>query len=135
MSRSGYCDAGDIDQKTLSLFRGRVASAMRGKRGQAMLRDSLAALDAMPVKRLISDLLVDGSDVCLLGAAAKVRKVDDIAELDPEWHETLAERFDVAKCMIQEIEYINDDGTWQSETPEERYERVRKWLVDNIKAQ
>lgn len=132
--RCGYCeDSEDIDQKDIAMWRGRVASAMRGKRGQLLLRDALTALDAMPVKRLIRDLLVDGNDVCLLGACGKFRGVPDIETIDPEWHDTLANRFDVASCLIQEIEYINDDAPWASnETPEQRFERVRKWLVENI---
>lgn len=51
MSRSGYND--DIDNWALIKWRGQVASAIRGKRGQKMLRDLLAALDAMPEKSLI----------------------------------------------------------------------------------
>ena len=47
MSRSGYSD--DIDDNWAHImWRGRVASSIRGKRGQAMLRELLAALDAMP---------------------------------------------------------------------------------------
>ena len=37
MSRSGYTD--DLDAKRYGLYRGRVASAIRGKRGQRLLRD------------------------------------------------------------------------------------------------
>lgn len=129
--RSGYSD--EIDQQDLAMWRGRVASAMRGKRGQQLLRDLLAALDAMPQKRLIRDQLVDGDDVCLLGAGAKVRDVKDIAKIDPEDHAALASRFDVAACLIKEIEDVNDGSGWRNETPEKRYERVREWLIENIK--
>ena len=131
--RCGYSD--DIDQKDAAMWRGQVASAIRGKRGQQLLKDALAALDAMPEKRLIRDELVttDG-DVCLLGAVGKARGVDDIAKIDPEEHDVLANRFNVASCLIQEIEYINDEYVINPhlETPEKRFERVRKWLVENI---
>ena len=54
MSRSGYHD--DLDDPLAhGRWRARVASATRGKRGQKLLRDLLAALDAMPEKRLIAD--------------------------------------------------------------------------------
>ena len=140
--RSGYTDGCELDYSDLAMWRGRVASAMRGKRGQRLLRDILAALDAMPDKRLVKDVLVtpDG-EACMLGAGALLRGVDvsDI-EIDPydSWdghHETLAERLDVAACLVQEIEYINDEaGPYgRAETPEERYERARRWLVKNIK--
>lgn len=138
--RSGYSESGDLDQKDLAMWRGRVASAMRGNRGQQLLKDALAALDAMPVKRLIKEKLVvsESGDVCTLGAVAPKRGVADINEIDPEDHDTLGKRFNVAPCLIQEIEYENDEaGPWNNgngETPEQRFERVRKWLVKNIKA-
>lgn len=129
--RCGYSDDGE--QLVKNMWRGRVASAMRGKRGQKLLRDCLYALDAMPEKRLIRDELVDETgEVCLLGAVGRARGVADIAQIDPTEHKILGERFNVAYCMIKEIEFINDDYGYQ-ETPEKRYQRVRRWLVDNIK--
>lgn len=63
MSRSGYID--ELDQWDLIRYRGQVASAIRGKRGQAFLRDLLAALDAMPEKRLIAGTFErDDGDMC-----------------------------------------------------------------------
>ena len=57
MSRSGYHDG--IDQWDLIRWRGAVASAIRGKRGQAFLREMLDALDALPEPKLIAhDLFV-----------------------------------------------------------------------------
>ena len=129
--RYGYSD--DCDGRDLAMWRGRVASATRGARGQKLLQDCLTALDAMPEKRLIRDELVGANgEVCLLGAGARVRGISDIAKIDPEDHHILAKRFDVASCLIQEIEYVNDDYCIGSETPEQRYARVRKWLVENI---
>lgn len=45
--------------------------------------------------------------------------------------DNLAERFDVATCLIQEIEYENDEGGWR-ETPKQRWERMRRWTDKNI---
>lgn len=133
MGRSGYSDDSD-DMQALAMWRGRVASAMRGKRGQALLRDCLTALDEMPAKRLVRDELVHGNDVCLLGAGGRKRGITDLDKIDPEAHGTLADRFNVASCLIQEIEWVNDDDySPYGETPEERFKRVRKWLVENIK--
>lgn len=66
MSRSGY--SYDCNGWELIRWRGAVASAIRGKRGQEFLRQLLAALDALPNKRLIRDELVtkDG-EVCAIG--------------------------------------------------------------------
>ncbi len=61
MSRSGYCD--DIDDPlALGRWRGQVKSATRGQRGQKLLREMLAALDAMPEKRLVSGALEISSE-------------------------------------------------------------------------
>lgn len=131
MSRSGYTE--DCDGRDLAMWRGRVASAMRGKRGQKLMRELLAALDEMPVKRLIRDELVKDGDVCLLGAGGR-RLGIDLTDIHPKWHDTLAGKFGVATCMIQEIEWVNDEGRYTAETPEERYARVRAWLVQHIAA-
>ena len=53
MSRSGYSDdEGEPGQ--FAMWSGQVASAIRGKRGQAFLREMAEAMDAMPDKRLIA---------------------------------------------------------------------------------
>jgi hypothetical protein len=63
MSRSGYSDDYD-DGNSLAMYRGVVASAMRGKRGQAFFRDLVDALDAMPEKRLIEGDLIREEPPC-----------------------------------------------------------------------
>ena len=66
MSRSGYSD--DCDTWPLICWRGAVASALRGKRGQQFLIELRDALDAMPEKRLIAEQLQDGTGChCTLG--------------------------------------------------------------------
>ncbi len=130
--RSGYSD--DLDRQDVAMWRGRVASSIRGKRGQQLLRDCLAALDAMPEKRLIKNYLVKDGEVCTLGAAGKGRGID-LVGVDPESHDVLAKQFNVAECLIQEIEWVNDEGgPYNGETPEHRFDRVRKWVVENIAA-
>lgn len=138
MSRHGYVDECDVEAHTIGLYRGQVKSAIRGKRGQAMLRDLLAALDSMPEKRLVSRVLqcADGN-CCTLGRLAQVRGVDltkhedddedDLEELNAE----LSELFNVSECMVREIEYENDEGAWK-ETPEQRWERMRRWVAKRI---
>lgn len=130
MSRHGYTD--DYDEPESYLWRGRVMSAIRGKRGQRLLIDLRDALDAMPEKRLVKEELVtDDGDVCALGCVGKKRQVVDLEKMDPAEHDVLGKAFDIAPCMVQEIEYENDDGGY-NETPEERWERMRKWCDRNI---
>lgn len=50
MSRSGYSD----DCENIAMWRGVIASATRGKRGQRFFRDLVTALDAMPEKALVA---------------------------------------------------------------------------------
>lgn len=132
MGRSGYSDDFD-DDYLLHLYRGRVASATRGKRGQALLKDILIAMDGMPSKRLIAhDLEAMDGAVCALGAAGKLRGID-MGALDPDDAETVAYRFNIADCLAREIVWENDDCGRRNETPEERFVRMRKWVRSQIK--
>lgn len=139
MSRSGYVDDLD-DPLALGRWRSAVRSALQGKRGQAFLREMLAALDALPEKRLIKgDLEAEAtglpfaqhSDVCALGSVGRARGTD-MRPLDPYEGEQIASAFGIAHAMACEIAYINDDFGWR-ETPELRFERVREWVAGQIK--
>ena len=130
MSRSGYTDELD-DQWAHIRWRGRVASAIRGKRGQAFLRDLIAALDALPTKALIRNDLYRGQYVCAIGAVGKARKVD-MAGVEPEHTERVAGLFDIADPLVREIVYENDECGYnyrenRQETPHERWKRMRAW--------
>jgi hypothetical protein len=130
MSRSNYSD--DYDQQQLAMWRGQVASAIRGKRGQAFLRDLLAALDAMPEKRLITNSLEAAGEVCAIGSLGRARGID-MSNIDPEDSETVAGTFNIADQLAREVVYENDEGTWKPETPEERWSRMRAWVASQIK--
>jgi hypothetical protein len=128
MSRSCYSD--DHENWSLIRWRGQVASAIRGKRGQKFLWDLIEALDAMPEKRLIADDLQRDGEVCALGAVGKKRGIE-LEGLDPVDHATLEEKFNIAYQLVQEIEFMNDD--WRGhEAPEQRWERMRRWAANNI---
>lgn len=136
MSRSGYSDY-EIDNWELICWRGAVASAIRGKRGQAFLRELLAALNAMPEKRLIpNDFEADG-EYCTLGVIAHQRGVDlqsflnsdDYAERD-----LITNGLGVAWALVAEIMYENDESRWD-EAPEQRWQRMRAWVARQIKEQ
>lgn len=106
MSRSGYSD--DLDNWSMIKWRGAVQSAIKGKRGQQLLREIAAALDAMPVKELIAhDFEADGS-YCTLGVVGCARGLD-MSGLDPEDYHAVAETFGIARALAQEIVYENDE--------------------------
>lgn len=138
MSRHGYVD--DLGHRDLAMWRGRVASAIRGKRGQRMLVELRDSLDAMRNKRLVSRVLqrTDG-DFCAIGCLAASRGADftEYEEADElelyDLNGELAALFDVAECLIQEIEYENDEGGKYDQTPEERWQRMRRWVEQNIR--
>ena len=156
MSRSGYTD--NDDPLATGRWRAQVRSAIRGKRGQAFLRELIAALDAMPVKELIADELVtEEGNVCAIGAVFQMRGID-ASNVDYRNPEDVAAKVGIASQMVAEIEYENDecgyrfekkqlpetperpkwapDFRWEriDETPEERWQRMRRWAEAHIVA-
>lgn len=134
MSRSGYSDDYPEDNSGW-LYRGAVRSAINGHRGQAFLKEMLATLDAMPEKKLIAGFLEEEGAVCAIGSVGKARGVD-MSKLDPEDADGVADAFGIAPALAREIVFENDDdfGFTVGETPEQRFERIRKWLVKYIHA-
>lgn len=133
MSRSGYSD--DLEQSSLAMWRGRVASSIRGKRGQAFFAAMATALDAMPEKSLIAhDLVKDGAH-CALGVLGAARGLP-IETIEPEDADAVGAAFNIASCLAREVVYMNDEaGTWRGdETPEARWVRMRSWVAKQIKA-
>ena len=124
MSRSGYSD--DCDCENPQLWRQAVDQATFGARGQQFLRRLRDALEAMPVKRLITDAIRDeAGEVCALGAldpTVSIYEADD-----------LAKHFGIARALASEIVYMNDEfHSWQRETPEQRWTRMRAWVAKQI---
>jgi hypothetical protein len=131
MSRSGYSD--DLSERELNLYRGAVESAIHGKRGQAFLRELLAELDAMPVRELMRGALEYDGHYCALGVVGHARGFD-LGALDDADNTDLAQAFRVARALVAEIEFVNDERGWtHTETPAERWFRVRAWVLDQIK--
>jgi len=109
MSRHGYHEDGDCDTWASIRWSGAVKSALRGKRGQALLRRLRKALDAMPDKRLIAeDIVTQDGSCCALGAIALAEGLD-VEELDPEDAPSVARVFNVAESLAREIVYVNDE--------------------------
>ena len=108
MSRSDYREDCD-DMWALIRWRGAVAAATRGRRGQAMLKELLHALDALPEKRLAADSLVSADgDYCALGALGRLRNID-LESIDPYEHEAVAGAFGIAEALAREVMYMNDE--------------------------
>ena len=129
MSRSGYSDDTE-DQWAFICWRGAVASAIRGRRGQLLLTELLAALDAMPEKQLIAEELERDGQFCTLGVLGHQRGIS-MESIDPEDYDQVAKAFGIANALAQEIEFMNDDF-WRSETTERRWTRMRAWVAAQI---
>lgn len=131
MSRSGYSD--DCDGWALIRWRGAVAAAIRGTRGQELLHGLAAALDAMPEKRLIANELItsDGA-VCALGAlGVACGRVEEMRKVDPEDREQVAGFFGISEALAAEIQFLNDEQ-WYGGTPEMRWQRMREWVQKQL---
>jgi hypothetical protein len=129
MSRAQYSE--DIDGWGLIRWRGAVAKAIKGKRGQAFLREMLIALDALPDKRLIAHELEKDGEVCAIGSVGKARGID-LSTVDPEDYGGVAATFGVSQALVREIEFVNDDWLGYRETPEQRFQLVRSWVAKHI---
>lgn len=130
MSRHGYSD----NCENVAMWRGVIASASRGKRGQAFFRALLEALDSMPERRLVMGELQDKEgSVCALGCLGKARGVD-LKTVDTEDWDGLGELFDIAPQLAQEVMYVNDDS-WRVTSPEERWSTVRAWAARHIRVE
>ncbi len=130
MSRSGYDDYIDDNWAAIK-YRGQVASAIRGKRGQQFFRDLVAALDALPEKRLIAGELEHDGCVCAIGSVGWMRGVE-MMNIDPDDADTVAIVFDIAHQLAREVVWENDEGGCWKETPERRWQRMRDWAESQI---
>jgi hypothetical protein len=129
MSRSDYCNDGD--NWGLIRWRGAVNSAIKGRRGQQFLRDLRDAMDSMQEKELIADELEFQGQFCALGAVGHARGID-LRKIDPDdsWH--VSKVFGIANALAREIVYMNDEGVYFEETPEQRFARMRTWADEQI---
>jgi hypothetical protein len=141
MSRSGYDDC--YESERLNLYRANVDRAIRGKRGQAFLREMLAALDAIPDKRLASHVMEEEADgtVCAIGSVGRARNLD-MRDLKPDSYDEhefaliVAKKFKISVPLAREIMFENDDHPYyamaSSESPEDRFSRMRRWVASHI---
>ncbi|MEY8688467.1 MAG: hypothetical protein AB9M53_01125 [Leptothrix sp. (in: b-proteobacteria)] len=118
MSRHGYTDDCE-DVLAAGRWEGALRSAIRGARGQAMLRELAAALDAMPVRELYAGVFAspDG-EFCALGVLGTARGID-VSHLNPDREdeylegptepEHVAAVFGISPALAREVMYRNDE--------------------------
>lgn len=88
----------------------------------------------MPEKCLIAgDLVTPEGACCTMGLVFKARGIDT-TKIDPEDRDQVAKLLNIAPSMAAEIAFENDDDFGSGEeTPEQRWERMRKWVDSNLK--
>lgn len=141
MSRHGYTEDEPWDVADMlrqAGWRQAVRNAIKGKRGQAFLRELRDALEAMPVHELAAQSFTRGGEVCALGSvmlkrgldASAIEMVEDDDESEPVYEEAAA-MLKIAPCMAAQIMYANDEGSY-TETPAQRWARMRRWVERRI---
>lgn len=136
MSRSGYTDDND-DPLALGRWRAQVASSLRGVRGQMFLQELAQDMDAMPEKELIRGELIDeDGSCCTIGVVLKARGID-VSNIDMNEPSEVGCNAGISYQMAAEIEHQNDDDVYygRSETPAERWVRMRKWVDSKLAKQ
>jgi hypothetical protein len=156
MTRISYSEE-EPWQGAFELFRANTDRQLAGRKGQATLRELEAALLALPEKRLISNAIACGDEVCAVGAllvARRVAKGEDRDEVlaryqrvepeDDEWGdydaydgyedptETIAAAEGVPRLVAWRLAELND-MLLEDCTPEERYTRVLDWVRSHLK--
>lgn len=161
MSRSGLHEDDGDDPLQFGRWRGATMAAIRGKRGQAALREIAAAMDSMDCKSLTSGALAADGEFCTIGLLMSKRGIDT-SEFDVCDYDAIAEAIGVNAKIVQEIEWFNDDTihdwhyvehcgppapkwnrwdpTWTVEVREAnpdanplRWVRMRDWVAGHIK--
>ncbi len=135
MSRSGYSEVEFDSLESILSYGRQVAatnSAIKGKRGQAFLKELLAALDALPEKRLIpKELKNESGMVCALGSVAEARGIETKG-IDVYNVGLLSKMFNISPTLVREIEFLNDKNGYGPTPDQVRFENVRAWVASQI---
>jgi len=142
MSRMDAAFDGEV--VAAGLWQSMYQRSTRGKKGQRNLHDFIAALDAMPEKRLIRDAEVEKLydeekdeyvvvGVCAVAcfAAAKggdARYFGEEDDSDIFSTAELGKSYGLSWTMAWEMARAND-GTFAGLTPQERWQAMRDWAV------
>jgi len=132
MNRSRYNDDVELDANYY-LFRANVDRSIKGRRGQAFLRELAAEMDAMPERVLIEGELIDAEgNCCAIGVVCKARGLD-VTKVDDHEPDEVGALVGISRQMAAEIAYMNDEEWSHSQTLEQRWTRMRKWVAEQLK--
>ena len=126
-------------------FRGQVASAIRGRRGQATLKQAAEAMERLPRRQLITGELCDGTGVCVVGAVIyddfkskglspkaawnKLRGLSRKIGRDAyEIEEYAVKELGFTRALANEVQFENDEGAGFGLDPRASYSGMLGWL-------
>jgi hypothetical protein len=152
MSRVYAWDGDEPYPNASELFQRSVENAIKGTRGQTLLREIEEALLMLPDKRLLSYTVCEDGKVCTLGAVAILRamkqgktfgmaamELEDAAVKRGQGHDDegkdrtfrfLKKLLDVKGCLAWTLVYENDEHSDSGRT--RRYDYMLKWVQDRI---
>jgi hypothetical protein len=141
MSRYSDCDDYDWEPWMEGQAAGALQSAIRGRRGQQLLRDLVAGLDALPEPELAAGALEDPKTGCLcaLGVVRLQRGPEavplrfDPSDPDVDWRE-LAEPFGISETLANAVVSQNEYGSKcnDEQSRRRRWLSVRAWAVGHL---
>ena len=141
MSRYSDCDDYGWEPWMEGQAAGALRSAIRGRRGQRLLRDLIAGLNALPEPELAAGSLEDPETgcVCALGAVRLQRGPEavplrfDPSDPDIDWRE-LAEPFDISETLAHAVVAQNEYGSRRNDeqSRRRRWLSVRAWAVGHL---
>jgi len=131
MSRISYSDEEDFPGQ-FALYQANCERSLRGREGQAQLRELRAALLALPDKRLIHGLLEDEEGgVCAIGAYAKHKGLD-LSKFDVDYDtDEVGIAGGMPALVAWKVVEMND-LQWDYLTPEKRYEKMLAWVESKL---
>ena len=116
-----------------ALWDANVQRSIKGRAGQAALRELEAALVAMPVKRLLYGVLcMDDGEVCAIGAYARHKGLD-LSRFDPEAEtDAVGVEAGMPRLIAWEVVMENDRDRWRV-SHEQRYDQMLAWVRAQLK--
>lgn len=151
MSRFDDCYDEDFPNQA-ALYHANTERALKGKRGQAFLKELEAALLMLPEKVLIEGSICREGAVCANGALALKRKVDAGMQI-PEalkWLEEnkpdddfnggdagqtgdfMEKHFGILSRLAVHTAFVNDEHRQTDHSDHGRYEKVLSWVRSQI---
>jgi len=153
MSRIGYIYSEDEDYPgQFGLWQANCSRSLKGKAGQAALRELEKALLALPKKRLIAGELENAQgEVCAVGALKKYRGTTETQASPTYDMEGVGRELGMPRLVAWKVVAVNDieiDGSYVDAegptrygsalrqfipvTPEERYGQMLAWVQSQI---